>query len=104
MKRMGKYLYAIIGGSGDRTYGPIGINGGVVHTLKRRLPMPVPEMKRYTVKLTASAVVHTRVEVEAESSEAAAQAALSTAKQADVLWRYSGARGDAEVIGVSRIV
>ena len=24
MKRMGKYLYAIIGGSGDRTYGPIG--------------------------------------------------------------------------------
>ena len=55
--------------------------------------MPVPEMKRYTVKLTASAVVHTRVEVEAESSEAAAQAALSTAKQADVLWRYSGARG-----------
>lgn len=33
MKRMGKYLYAIVGGSGDRTYGPIGINGSVVHTL-----------------------------------------------------------------------
>ncbi|MFH1185908.1 MAG: GvpL/GvpF family gas vesicle protein [Chloroflexota bacterium] len=33
MKRMGKYLYAIVGGSGDRSYGPIGINGSVVHTL-----------------------------------------------------------------------
>ena len=33
MKRMGKYLYAIVGGSGDRNYGPIGINGSVVHTL-----------------------------------------------------------------------
>ncbi len=33
MKGMGKYLYAIVAGSGDRTYGPIGINGGVVHTL-----------------------------------------------------------------------
>ena len=32
MKGMGKYLYAIVAGSGDRTYGPIGINGGVVHT------------------------------------------------------------------------
>ena len=103
MKRMGKYLYAIVGGYGDRTYGPIGVNGGVVHALERRLSMPVPEMKRYTVKLTASAVVHTRVEVEAESSEAAAQAALSTAKQGDVLWRCNGARDDAEVISVSRI-
>ena len=65
--------------------------------------MPVPEKKRYTVELTASAVVHARVEVEAESSEAAAQAALSTAKQGDVLWQYySGARDDAEVISVSR--
>ncbi|MBI4720313.1 MAG: GvpL/GvpF family gas vesicle protein [Chitinivibrionia bacterium] len=33
MKGMGKYLYAIVAGPGDRTYGPIGINGGVVHTL-----------------------------------------------------------------------
>lgn len=33
MKGMGKYLYAIVDGLGDRTYGPIGINGGVVHTL-----------------------------------------------------------------------
>lgn len=64
--------------------------------------MPVPEKKRYTVELTASAVVHTRVEVEAESSEAAAQTALSTAKQGDVLWRYSGAQADTEVIDVSR--
>ena len=36
MKRMGKYLYAIVNESGDRTYGPIGINGGVVHTLSLR--------------------------------------------------------------------
>ncbi len=33
MMVMGKYLYAIVAGSGDRTYGLIGINGGVVHTL-----------------------------------------------------------------------
>jgi len=33
MKGMGKYLYAIVAGSGDRIYGPIGINGGVVHML-----------------------------------------------------------------------
>ncbi len=32
-RRAGKYLYAIVAGLGDRTYGPIGINGGVVHTL-----------------------------------------------------------------------
>lgn len=66
--------------------------------------MPVPEKNRYTVELTDSAVVHARVEVEAESSEAAVQAALSTAKQGGVLWWCNGARDDAEVkvIGVSR--
>ncbi len=65
--------------------------------------MPVSEKKRYAVKLTASAVVHARVEIEAESSEAAAQAALSTAKQGNIPWQYySGARDDAEVIDVSR--
>ncbi len=33
MMVMGKYLYAIVDESGDRTYGLIGVNGGVVHTL-----------------------------------------------------------------------
>ena len=30
---MGKYIYAVVDETGEQTYGPIGLNGGIVYTL-----------------------------------------------------------------------
>lgn len=46
--------------------------------------------QKFTVYLSACAGVETRVEVEAETSEKAADLAIKVAKSGDVVWEYNG--------------
>lgn len=47
-------------------------------------------MKKFTVYLSASSNVETKVDVEAESSEKAVEKAFKVAKSGDVVWDYNG--------------
>jgi hypothetical protein len=51
-------------------------------------------MAKYSVELTARAIVTTKVEVEASTAAEAAKVAKAQAYAGDVIWKYDGAEDD----------
>ena len=59
-------------------------------------------MRKYAVRLTATATVEAHAHVEAETLKEASEKAMQIAKNGGLVWEYTGAEDDIEVEEVVR--